>query len=84
MCADRDLEPRAAKAELSRISHRDLHVDETKKKNNVLFGEDVCFRLGVEGFRTSSSSSCGAARPSDVSTASSSGEATIHLLLALA
>ena len=55
--------PRAAKAELSRISHRGPHVDETKKKKkkkNVLFGEDVYFRLGVEEFRTSSSSSCGA------------------------
>ena len=61
-----------------------VRMDETKKKKNVLFGEDVDFRLGVEEFRTSSSSSCGAARPSDGSTTSSSGEATIHLLSALA
>ena len=88
MCADRDLEPRAAEVEFTRISHRGPHVDETKKKKrkkkNVLFGEDVDFRLGVEEFRTSSSSSCGAARPSNGSTTSSSGEATIHLLSALA
>ena len=45
MCADKDLEPRGV--DLTRISHRDPKVDETKKNNNAPFDEDIDFLLGV-------------------------------------
>ena len=65
MCAGKDLEPRAAKAEFTRISHRD-----PKNNNNVSFFEEIDILAGVGQFGTSSSSSCGAAQPSHGSTTS--------------